>query len=95
MRVRLDYDAQANEVVLQVRDTGSGIPPELLPKIFDPFFTTKDGPDASGQGGTGIGLASCKQIIDAHNGRIRVDSGLGKGTAFTIRIPACPQSQAA
>ncbi len=95
VRVRLDYDAQANEVILQVRDTGSGIAPELLPKIFDPFFTTKDGPDASGQGGTGIGLASCKQIIDAHSGRIRVDSGIGKGTAFTIRLPACPQTQAA
>lgn len=95
VRVRLDFDMQSNEVVLQVRDTGSGIAPELLPKIFDPFFTTKDGPDASGQGGTGIGLSSCKQIIDAHNGRIRVDSGLGKGTAFTIRIPACSQSQAA
>ncbi len=95
VRVRLDFDAQSNEVILQVRDNGSGIAPELLPKIFDPFFTTKDGPDASGQGGTGIGLASCKQIIDAHSGRIRVDSGLGKGTAFTIRLPACPQTQAA
>jgi two-component system, NtrC family, sensor kinase len=95
VRVRLECDAQTNEVVLQIRDTGSGIAPELLPKIFDPFFTTKDGPDASGQGGTGIGLSSCKQIIDAHSGRIRVDSGLGKGTAFTIRLPAHSQTQAA
>ncbi|MCC6510256.1 MAG: hypothetical protein IT423_14220, partial [Pirellulaceae bacterium] len=72
VRVRLEHDESAGEVVLQVRDSGSGIAPELLPKIFDPYFTTKDGPDASGQGGTGIGLSSCKQIIDAHSGRIRV-----------------------
>lgn len=95
VRVKLHYDAAEHEVVLQVRDSGSGIAPELLPKIFDPYFTTKDGPDASGQGGTGIGLSSCKQIIDAHNGRIRVDSGVGKGTAFTIRLPAEAQSRAA
>lgn len=95
VRIRLDHDPSKREVVLQVRDSGSGIAPELLPRIFDPYFTTKSGPDASGQGGTGIGLASCKQIIDAHNGRIRVDSGVGKGTAFTIRLPVDMQSRAA
>lgn len=95
VRIRLEHDAKSGEVVLQIRDNGSGIAPELLPRIFDPYFTTKSGPDASGQGGTGIGLASCKQIIDAHNGRIRVDSGLGKGTAFTIRLPVDLQTRAA
>lgn len=95
VRIRLEHDALASEIVLQVRDSGTGIAPELLPKIFDPYFSTKTGPDASGQGGTGIGLSSCKQIIDAHSGRIRVDSGLGKGTAFTIRLPACPKSRVA
>lgn len=93
VRVRLEHDATTSEVILQIRDNGSGIAPELLPKIFDPFFSTKEGPDASGQGGTGIGLSSCKQIIDAHNGRIRVDSGLGKGTAFTIRLPGIAQNR--
>ena len=95
VRIKLQHDPQADEVVLQVRDSGSGIAPELLPKIFDPYFTTKDGPDASGQGGTGIGLSSCKQIIDAHSGRIRVDSGVGKGTAFTIRLPIDTQTRVA
>lgn len=95
VRVKLQHDVQTDEVVLQIRDSGSGIAPELLPRIFDPYFTTKDGPDASGQGGTGIGLSSCKQIIDAHNGRIRVDSGIGKGTAFTIRIPVDTKARAA
>jgi two-component system, NtrC family, sensor kinase len=95
VRIRLEHDVQSSEVVLQVRDSGKGIAPELLPRIFDPYFTTKDGPDASGQGGTGLGLSSCKQIIDAHNGRIRVDSGVGKGTAFTIRLPAHAQTRVA
>ena len=95
VRIKLQHDVQADEVLLQIRDNGSGIAPELLPKIFDPYFTTKDKPDASGQGGTGIGLASCKQIIDAHSGRIRVDSGVGKGTAFTIRLPVIAATRAA
>jgi two-component system, NtrC family, sensor kinase len=74
-------------VILTIRDNGSGISPAVLPKIFDPYFTTKAGPDASGRGGTGIGLSACKEIIDTHKGRIRVDSTPGKGTAFTIRLP--------
>ena len=95
VRVKLQHEPRSDEVVLQIRDNGSGIAPELLPKIFDPYFTTKDGPDASGQGGTGIGLSACKQIVDAHNGRIRVDSSVGKGTAFTIRLPVTAQTRAA
>ena len=95
VRVKLHHDVHAGEVHLQIRDNGSGISADLLPKIFDPYFSTKDGPDASGQGGTGIGLSSCKQIVDAHNGRIRVDSGVGKGTAFTIRLPIDNAARAA
>ncbi len=71
---------------IKVRDTGAGIPAEQLPKIFDPFFTTKTA-DENGQGGTGIGLDMCRQIVEAHNGRIRVDSTVGKGTAFTLKLP--------
>ena len=51
---------------LTIRDTGKGIPRDQLPQIFDPFFTTKDGPDETGKGGTGLGLAACKEIIDEH-----------------------------
>lgn len=86
VRVSLKEDTQAGEVLLMVRDNGSGIAPSVLPRIFDPHFTTKQGPDASGRGGSGLGLAACKQVIDAHGGRIRVDSSLGKGTLFTIRL---------
>ena len=63
------------------------MPADKLPKIFDPFYTTKSGPDATGKGGTGLGLSICREIIEAHHGRIRVESTVGKGTAFTLKIP--------
>lgn len=88
VRVGLQFDPKTLEVILSVRDTGTGIPPEILPKIFEPFFSTKKGPDASGKGGTGVGLSACKEVIDAHGGRIRVESSVGKGTAFLIRLPS-------
>ncbi len=86
--VRLSHDEASGFVELMVRDTGSGIPAEKLPRIFDAFYTTKTGPDDSGRGGTGLGLSACKEIIEAHHGRIRVESTVGKGTAFTIKLPA-------
>jgi signal transduction histidine kinase len=86
--IRLSHDAEHNTVDLMVRDTGSGIPADKLPQIFNRFFTTKNGPDASGKGGTGLGLAFCRDVIEAHHGRIRVESTVGKGTAFTLKLPA-------
>ena len=80
--------AEQGMIDLVIRDYGCGIPAEKLPKIFDSFFTTKKGPDESGKGGTGLGLATCRDIIESHHGRIRVDSSVGKGTAFTIKLPA-------
>jgi signal transduction histidine kinase len=85
--IRLRNSDEPGYVELTVRDSGSGIPAETLPHIFDPFFSTKSGPDESGKGGTGLGLASCKEIIDAHRGKVRVESSVGVGTAFTIRLP--------
>lgn len=82
-------------VELTVRDSGSGIDQATLPKIFDPYFSTKAGPDETGVGGSGIGLAACKEIIDAHQGRIRVESTVGRGTAFIIRLPAAAEQAAA
>jgi signal transduction histidine kinase len=88
--IRLGYDAQSNMVDLVICDYGCGVPADKLPRIFEAFYTTKTGPDASGKGGTGLGLSLCKDIIEAHHGRIRVDSTPGKGTAFTLKLPAAP-----
>lgn len=85
--IKIHHDQSTNTVDLVVRDTGKGIPADKLRQIFQPYFTTKSGPDASGKGGTGLGLATCREIIEAHNGRIRVESTPGKGTAFTIKLP--------
>ncbi len=85
--IRLKHDSANNVNELTVRDNGTGIPGDKLPRIFDPFFSTKDGPDESGKGGTGLGLSACRDIIEAHNGRIRVASTEGKGTAFTLKLP--------
>lgn len=67
-------------VRIEIADTGSGIPPENLPKIFEPYFSTKET-------GTGLGLAITYKIVEIHNGTIEVDSQLGKGTQFTILLP--------
>ena len=85
--IKLDHDKAGGTVDLTVRDTGSGIPADKLPRIFERFYTTKSGPDESGKGGTGLGLSTCKTLIDAHRGRIRVESTPGKGTAFIIKLP--------
>ncbi|HXH13278.1 MAG TPA: ATP-binding protein [Alphaproteobacteria bacterium] len=75
-------DQSGRWVAVRIRDTGQGIPEEHISKIFDLFFTTKD----AGQG-TGIGLAICSQIIQAHGGGIEVQSQLGEGSTFTVRLP--------
>lgn len=85
--IKVEHDKESNTVDLVIRDNGAGIPAEKLRKIFDPFFSTKAGPDETGKGGTGLGLSSCRDIIDAHRGKIRVESTVGKGTCFTIKLP--------
>jgi signal transduction histidine kinase len=93
LRIEVGANPRAQMVEVRVADTGVGIPPERLRLIFEPFFTTKV-PDEHGHGGTGLGLSVCRQIIDQHHGRIRVESLVGKGSTFTVKLPmATPSSE--
>lgn len=78
-----DGAENAGVVRLVVRDTGAGIPADLVDKVFDPFFTTKPVGE-----GTGLGLTICHRIVEEHGGTIDVESAPGKGTAFVITLPA-------
>jgi signal transduction histidine kinase len=81
-RLTLAVGKHNHSAIIQIQDTGVGIPEENLKKIFDPFFTTKP----IGEG-TGLGLSVSYGIIKNHDGDIRVQSKVGKGTVFTIRLP--------
>ncbi|PTL85302.1 ATP-binding protein [Vitiosangium sp. GDMCC 1.1324] len=74
---------EGDAVCLSVKDTGRGIPEPLRERIFDPFFTTKDEP-----GRVGLGLSVAHRIVEAHHGRIRVESAEGQGTTITVILPA-------
>ncbi len=78
LNVRISPDG--DYVKIEISDTGKGIPPENLGKIFEPYFSTKET-------GTGLGLAIVQKIIDVHNGTITVESEVGSGTRFTVRLP--------
>ena len=73
-----------NEIAIDLIDTGCGINTETLEHLFDAFFSTK-------KGGSGLGLATVQKIIEAHNGRIAVQSELNYGTQFTIILPSLPR----
>jgi signal transduction histidine kinase len=80
IETRLSSDR--TEIKIKVRDDGAGIAPDVLPHIFEPFLTTKE----SGRG-VGLGLAISRGIVERHNGRIEVESELGRGTTFTVTLP--------
>ena len=86
LRIEARDNAAGDTVEIKIADTGVGIPPEQLRLIFEPFFTTKQ-PDEHGRGGTGLGLSVCRQIIEQHHGRIRVESVVGKGSTFIVKLP--------
>jgi two-component system NtrC family sensor kinase len=73
-------DAAPQGAVVEVRDHGAGIHPDHLKTIFEPFFTTK-------QGGTGLGLYICHDIVKRHGGMLSVQSAPGRGTTFTVELP--------
>lgn len=86
-------DSQAEStpyIVVEVQDTGTGIPPNVLPHIFEPFFTTKGGGK-----GTGLGLPIASRIVDAHQGTLGVQPRPGGGTTFLVTLPALPRPASA
>jgi len=85
--VRLAVECSAEECVFAVRDVGPGIPEVELPRLFDRFWTA---PRVTGGKGTGLGLAIARGIVEAHGGRIWVESTPGKGTAFFFSLPRAP-----
>lgn len=87
--VWVDARMDGDEVEVAVRDEGRGIPPEHLEVIFDRFHQV-DGSDAREKGGTGLGLAICRTIVEQHGGRIWAESGTGRGTTLTFRLPLAP-----
>jgi two-component system NtrC family sensor kinase len=80
--ITTSFGHEPNQVSVVVRDDGSGIPPEILPRIFEPFLTTKE----TGRG-VGLGLAISHSILERHNGNIEVQSETGRGTTFTVTLP--------
>jgi signal transduction histidine kinase len=79
-RLRIHARREGDEVVVEVADTGPGIPPDDLRRIFEPFYSKRSG-------GTGLGLPIARRIVVAHGGRIDVESVVGTGTQILIRLP--------
>lgn len=82
LKVRSGYDQRDEAVKIEITDTGYGIPEENLPHLFEPFFSSK--PEGKG---TGLGLSIVYEIIDEHNGSIELESEVGKGTTFIVKLP--------
>ena len=78
--VKVNPDSRQDLLQIVIKDTGHGVREKDRPYVFDPFFTTKEG-------GTGLGLSIVYSIVQKHNGRIEVESELGKGSSFTLSLP--------
>ncbi len=83
-RLEVETHRVGKEIKILVRDTGPGIPPAVLPNIFEPLYSTKSR-------GIGLGLSIARSIVEAHGGRIAVESKNGKGTSFIVRLPIEPK----
>jgi two-component system, OmpR family, phosphate regulon sensor histidine kinase PhoR len=86
--VTVTLEGHDDEVVLAVQDTGMGIAQEDLDRLFTRFFRTRDAESRAIQG-IGLGLAITKSIVEAHDGRIEVESEVGRGSTFVVRLPRC------
>lgn len=83
--IEVEVTMREQHVVIRCTDYGVGIPPEKIPKLGEPFFTTKEK-------GTGLGLMMCQQIMEAHQGSMKIESQLGKGTRVELCLPVVPKS---
>jgi len=79
--IRVRASQRDARVLLEIEDTGRGIPPEFLGRVFHPFFTTKP------EGGTGLGLAISRKIVEEIGGELTVTSELGRGSCFSVAMP--------
>ena len=88
---RLDIESgvhpQDGQILIRIKDTGIGIPPENISKLFEPFFTTKK------RKGVGLGLSVAYGIVQDHGGSIQVQSAVGAGSTFTIKLPLRPPEE--
>ena len=89
--VEVRLSAEGSEVLLEVQDTGIGIPADALDRIFERFYRVDKGRSRN-QGGTGLGLSIVKHAARSHGGRVEVDSRLGKGSVFRVRLPSLEDS---
>ena len=80
LEIRTGEDKDGENIVISITDTGEGIPKENIAKVFEPYFTTK-------ARGLGLGLSLCKKYLEAHGGRIELESDVGKGTTFIVKLP--------
>ena len=83
---RTEHPAGSGEAVIQIRDYGPGIPAEHLPRLTERFYRVDVG-QSRAEGGTGLGLALVKHVLNRHRGRLLIESEPGQGASFTVRLP--------
>jgi signal transduction histidine kinase len=86
-KISVELSHNDNSILIFIADSGIGIPPEMQADLFKPFGNTRR-MGTAGEKSFGLGLSVCKQIVEAHNGKISVKSEAGKGTVFYVELPA-------
>jgi signal transduction histidine kinase len=92
-KITIGLTGDSNVVQIRIEDTGAGIPAEDIPHLFEKFYRV-DSSKTRTVGGTGLGLFICRKILELYNGRVWVESVLGKGSTFYINLPRVPADKA-
>ncbi|MDI9493330.1 MAG: ATP-binding protein, partial [Bacillota bacterium] len=87
IRIHFGVDSKKKHLVFSIRDYGQGIPAKDLPHIFDRFYRVDNGEQSAREDTSGLGMTIAKEIVEAHNGTITVESRLHRGTTFTVCLP--------